>query len=61
MTVNTDKFSFDVSVPAPGVHMVYNALAAAAVGLSLGLTPDEIAKGIASFEPTSGRMDIEES
>lgn len=58
-TINTGELSFDVTIPAPGEHMVSNALAAAAVGLHLGLTPDEIAAGIASFVPTAGRMDIE--
>lgn len=46
---------FAVRIPLPGSHMVYNALAAAAVGFSLGLTEEEIADGIASVQPVSGR------
>jgi len=45
----------EVLVPVPGMHQVSNALAAWAVGLSLGLTPEEIVKGIASVEVISGR------
>ena len=52
------KISFDINIPLPGIHNVSNALSAAAVGLHCGLTPDEIAAGIAAFVPTSGRMDI---
>ncbi len=53
--------SFDIDIPIPGIHMVSNALAAAAVGLHCGLTAEEIQKGIAGFTPTSGRMDIIET
>lgn len=45
----------DVTIPIPGMHMVYNALAGAAVGLSLGLTWDEIKAGIESLTPVDGR------
>lgn len=57
-TIHTPKFSFDVDIPIPGKHMVGNAMAAAAVGLELGLSADEIAKGISNFTPTGGRMEI---
>lgn len=43
-----------VYIPAYGRHMVYAALEGAAVGFVMGLTDDEIARGIASFE-TVGR------
>lgn len=48
--------SFDVLVPMPGHHMVYNALAATAVGMVYGLTPAQIKAGIESLEPVSGRF-----
>ena len=38
--------------------MVMNTLAATAVGLELGLTLEQIQKGIASFVPTKMRMNI---
>lgn len=46
-------------VPSPGGHMVYNALAAVAAGLALGMEPEAVAKGIAEYAPVSGRMCIE--
>lgn len=49
---------FHVHVPVPGRHMVTNALAAAAVGLDLGLSPVEIAKGIEKFRPVDGHSSI---
>lgn len=48
--------AFDVHIPMPGRHMVYNALAAAAVGKICGLTNEEIARGIAELRPISGRF-----
>lgn len=50
--------SFSVEIPLPGEHMVYNALAAAAVGEALGLSPKEIAAGILAVKPTAGRSNL---
>ncbi len=47
--------SVEAFVPLPGEHMVTNALAAAAVGHLLGLTPTEIVNGIASVRAVDGR------
>ncbi|MFB0921562.1 MAG: UDP-N-acetylmuramoyl-tripeptide--D-alanyl-D-alanine ligase [Oscillospiraceae bacterium] len=41
-----------------GVHMVTAALGAAAVGLQMGLTDAEIARGIASYVPVGSRAGI---
>ncbi|MBQ8597334.1 MAG: UDP-N-acetylmuramoyl-tripeptide--D-alanyl-D-alanine ligase, partial [Lachnospiraceae bacterium] len=49
---------FPVEIPLPGGHMVYNALAAAAVGNCLGLTKEEIKEGIASVEAVGGRSHV---
>ena len=54
-TFVTKAGSFEAQIPIPGRHMVYNALAGTAVGLSLGLTTDEIRAGIESLTPVSGR------
>ena len=54
----TDGLSLTVTVPLPGIHMVYNALAGACVGLSLGLTAEEIRAGIGKLKPVSGRSNI---
>lgn len=50
---------FEVEVPVAGMHFIYNALSAVAVGKKLGLTNEEIKRGIATFELTKKRMDIE--
>ena len=54
----TPVSSFDTHISIPGRHMVYNALAAAAVGYALGLTDEEIAQGIASNVPIAGRNNL---
>ncbi len=54
--IGTD--SFTVKIPLSGQHMIYNALAATAVGNLLGLTTDEITNGIASVKAMSGRNNI---
>ena len=41
--------SFKVHIPAYGQHMVYAALAAAAVGFVMGLSDDEISRGIGNY------------
>ena len=50
--------SFEVRIPVAGRHMVYNALAAAAVGAALGLTAVQIQQGIAAIETIAGRNHI---
>lgn len=59
--IHMDGEAFDVRVPMPGRHMIYNALAAAAVGRIYGLTPGQIKKGIESLEPISGRFKMIET
>lgn len=54
----TPVSSFDTHISIPGRHMVYNALAAAAVGYALGLTDEEIAQGTASNVPIAGRNNL---
>lgn len=49
---------FPVEIPLPGAHMVYNALAAAAVGSCLGLTREQIKEGIAGVKPVGGRSNV---
>ena len=48
-------------VPAPGRHMIYNALCAVAVGLTLGMPLEQLQKGVESFRPTAGRMHIQKT
>lgn len=49
---------FKVKVPVGGIHFVYNALCAATVGKLLGLSIEQIKRGIETFELTKKRMDI---
>ena len=48
----------DVRIPAFGRHLVYAALEAAAVGMELGLSDEEIARGIASFATVGRRAAV---
>ena len=45
-------------IPAFGSHIVYGALAAAAVGHILGDTGEEILRGIADYRPVGGRASV---
>lgn len=49
---------YTVHVPVPGIHNVYNALAAIAAGTELKLSPEKIIKGIAEFSPGKMRLNI---
>ena len=53
-----DSGRFAVTVPLPGLHTVYNALAAIAVGRLLGLTEQKIAVGLAGYQPGKMRLNI---
>ena len=43
-----------LTLPVPGLHMLYNALAATAVGLALGLAPRRPPPPWAGFAPSTG-------
>ncbi len=47
-----------LSLPTPGLHMLYNALAAIAVGLVLGLAPGETAAALGRFRPIHRRSQV---
>lgn len=59
--IHAGEESFSVLIPVPGKHSVYNALAATAVGLTYGLTIEEIRRGIESLQSVSGRLHIIET
>jgi UDP-N-acetylmuramoyl-tripeptide--D-alanyl-D-alanine ligase len=46
------------TIAAPGEHHVYNAMAAACVGLWFGLSLDEIAAGLRAFRPAGMRTEF---
>lgn len=52
------EITVSVEVPLPGVHMVTNAAAAACVAGILGLSPEQIAKGIKGVSPIGGRNNL---
>lgn len=57
--IHTDSnTAFSVTVPLPGIHMVYNALAGTCIGRSLGLSCSQIASGIEQLKPLPGRSNI---
>lgn len=47
-----------VTVPAIGNHMVANAMASVAIGRTLGMTDEEIVRGIESYKTISGRNNV---
>lgn len=52
-----DEESVHVQLPIPGRHNVYNALAAAGIGLHLGLTLEEVARGLEGATFSKWRME----
>ncbi len=58
VTINTPLGSFRAHIHIPGEHNVMNALAATAVGLKMGLSLDEISKGIDNARTIQGRTNL---
>ena len=57
----TPDSRFHAHISIPGGHMVYNALAGIAVGTALGMTPDDLARGIEALVPIAGRNNLIET
>ncbi len=57
-TIETPQGDIDTYIPLPGQHQIQNALAAAAVGHTLGMTNAEIDRGIRSVKSVGGRSNI---
>ena len=57
-TVRTAKAAYPLEIPSPGTYMIYPAAMAAAIGEYLGLTAEEIARGVAAYVPTGSRMHL---
>jgi lipid II isoglutaminyl synthase (glutamine-hydrolysing) len=47
----------EIALPLPGLYNVYNALAAAALALTLGATLDQVADGLRAVSPAFGRAE----
>ncbi|MCI9515498.1 MAG: UDP-N-acetylmuramoyl-tripeptide--D-alanyl-D-alanine ligase [Lachnospiraceae bacterium] len=54
--IHAGEESFGVQIPIPGFHMVLNALAATAVGISMGLTTEQVKSGIEKLQSLGGRF-----
>jgi UDP-N-acetylmuramoyl-tripeptide--D-alanyl-D-alanine ligase len=57
-TVTSEKDVYHLNIPAPGEHMAYAASIAVAVGEVLGLSKEEIIRGVAAYAPIGSRMHI---
>ena len=57
-TVVTARDSYALSIPAPGAYMAYSASIAVAVGEELGLSREEIIRGVGQYEPAGSRMRV---
>ena len=57
-TLVTPRDTYTLHIPAPGVHMIYPAAMAAAIGEHLGLTREEISRGVAAYTPAGSRMRV---
>ena len=57
-SVTVDGKNYEVTVKVPGVHNVYNALAAICVGRCMNVAMEDIIDGIREFQLTNMRMEI---
>ncbi len=58
MKVSAPQDEWEQTIPGLGAYMIYPVLAAAAVGSWLGMTTEEIRRGVLDFVPTRMRMNI---
>jgi UDP-N-acetylmuramyl tripeptide synthase len=56
-TVRTPAGEIELELPLPGLYNVYNALAAVATGISLGIAPTRIAGSLSEFKAAFGRVE----
>ena len=56
--LHTPKATVELTIPAVGDYMIYPVLMAAAVGEQLGMTGEEIARGVLRYAPTKMRMNV---
>jgi lipid II isoglutaminyl synthase (glutamine-hydrolysing) len=55
--VRTPSGELELNLPVPGLYNVYNALAAIAAGLRLGVGPERIAAALAEMKAAFGRVE----
>ncbi len=56
--VHSGEASFSVTLPVEGLHYVIDSLAAVAVGLHMGISPEKIAETLSRFQNMEGRQEI---
>jgi UDP-N-acetylmuramyl tripeptide synthase len=56
-SVRTPSGEIELNLPLPGLYNVYNALAAVAAGIELGIEPDRIAAALGSMRAAFGRVE----
>jgi UDP-N-acetylmuramyl tripeptide synthase len=56
-TVRTPAGEVELELPLPGLYNVYNALAAVAAGLRLGVAPERIAAALGELQAAFGRVE----
>lgn len=54
----SDKGELDVELPLEGRHYAVDAMSAIGVGMELGVAPEQIREGLASFRNMEGRQEI---
>lgn len=57
-TISIRGTAYRVRIPVPGVHNVYNALAAIAVGVKMNIPMEIIIQGISEYSPGNMRQNI---
>ena len=57
VTLRTPRAELKISLPLPGLYNVYNALAASACCLELGIAPETIVRGLESSAAAFGRAE----
>lgn len=55
-TLHSPQGSIDVSLPVPGRHNIANALAAAALAMSVGASTENVRAGLATLQSVKGRL-----
>jgi lipid II isoglutaminyl synthase (glutamine-hydrolysing) len=56
-TITTPAGEIELELPLPGLYNVYNALAAVAAGLRLGVGPERIASALSAMRAAFGRVE----
>ena len=61
LEIVSDTGRFSVKIPSYGSHLALAALSAAAAGRLLGLTDEEIKRGLLSYKPVGGRSSVRDT